>query len=214
MSRFVLPPPTVRQMYHSNESLPTDTVTIDSPGASQVASNNIPFVSVSAAMTGRRPPTERVGKRKAEDEALPRNKESRLASSTVKSRAVAMFIDFEEGLDIMRKSEANRAAAQMKNRRVTQPTSGAATLQHSNKGKNAEMFACQSHIKALWRVVNPPKTRAPTPRVTAPSSHPRVWTGVRHRYFDRCSTANTQHCREKMSCWRHSLSLRKARTVL
>ena len=99
------------------------------------------FVSVSAAMAGCRPPTERVGKRKAEDEAPLQNKEPRPTSSTVKSRAVAMFIDFEKGLDIMRKSEANRAAAQMKNRRMTVDSGEVREANHPKRAKRAAIAA-------------------------------------------------------------------------
>lgn len=76
-------------------------------------------VSMPAAMGGCSPPAERAGKRKAEDEAPPRDKEPRLASSAVKGRGMAMLIDKDEGLRIMKISEESRAAALAKNRRVT-----------------------------------------------------------------------------------------------
>ena len=52
-----------------------------------------------------------------------------------------MFIDFEKGLDIMRKSEANRAAAQMKNRRVTVDSGEVREANHPKRAKRAAIAA-------------------------------------------------------------------------
>ena len=108
------------------------------PEPSQLAFNGISSVSISAAIAGCRPPTERVGKRKAEDEALPRNKEPRLAS---KDRAEAMFIDIEESSELMRKSVANRALAQVKNRRVTVDSGATREIDRPKRAKRAATAA-------------------------------------------------------------------------
>lgn len=75
--------------------------------APQDASSSV-SVSESASMDKCSPPTERSGKRKAEYEAPPRDKEPRLASSAVKGRGGAMYIDEDEGERIMKKSDILR----------------------------------------------------------------------------------------------------------
>ncbi|KAN0135955.1 hypothetical protein V8E53_006116 [Lactarius tabidus] len=76
-------------------------------------------VSASAPMASCIPSAERTGKRKAEDEAPSGDKEPRLASSAAKGRGGTIFINADESSKIMKISEENRAAALVKNRRVT-----------------------------------------------------------------------------------------------
>ena len=106
------------------------------PEISQPASHNASSsvsVSESAAMDNCSPPTERAGKRKAEDEALPREKKPRLASSAAK----AMFIDADEGERIMKESE--RTAAMAKNRRVTVASGETRETDNPKRAKRAAL---------------------------------------------------------------------------
>jgi hypothetical protein len=98
-------------------------------------------VSVSSLMASCTPSEERTGKRKAEDEASSRDKEPRLASSAAKGRGGTMFINAEESSKIMRVLEEGRAAALVKNRRVTVAGGEARDADHPKRAKWAAAAA-------------------------------------------------------------------------
>jgi hypothetical protein len=90
------------------------------------------------------PPAERAGKGKAEDDAAPRDKEPRLASSAVQHRSKAMYIHLDESSKLMRICEESRTAALAKNRRVTVASGEARETDHSEHVKRAAPAAAPS----------------------------------------------------------------------
>jgi hypothetical protein len=86
-------------------------------------------------------PAERAGKRKAEDEASPRDKEPRLASSAVEDKAKAMYIQMDESSELMRICEGSRAAVLAKNRCVTVAGGEARKTDHSMRVKRTHAAA-------------------------------------------------------------------------